>query len=103
MVYIELLAKENLKVKNYLIEYQLQRQPPSPLRNPSTPRIHDSRSPFTTELLQGHNTVCEEIEAMDDPDNARDTAQFLREHDQGNWLVPMTSREERNQSSPQSI
>jgi hypothetical protein len=62
MVYIELLAKENLKVKNYLIENPLPRQPPSTLR------IHDSRSPFTTKLLLDHDAVCEETESLNDTD-----------------------------------
>jgi hypothetical protein len=53
---MELLAKENLKVKNYLIENLLPWQPPSTLRNPSTPRIHDMQLPVT------HNAItCDAI------------------------------------------
>jgi hypothetical protein len=53
MVYIELLVKENLKAKNYLIEYPLLWQPLSTLRNPSTLRIHDTDK----EILAGQSAT----------------------------------------------
>jgi hypothetical protein len=67
MVYIELLAKENLEDEDLF-----DREPGchDNLCN-STSRIHDSRSPFTTELLRGHDAVHEESESMGDPDSAR--------------------------------
>jgi hypothetical protein len=39
-----------------------------------TSRIHDSRSPFTAELLRGHCAVCcEGSELKDDLDNVRES------------------------------
>jgi hypothetical protein len=64
-----LLAKENLKVKNYLIE--------NPLRNLSTPRIHDSSSPSTAELLRLYGEVCEDFQSMDE----------LLDHRTRSWIV----------------
>ena len=56
MVYIELLAKENLKVKNYLIENPLPWQPPSTLRNPCTPH-NPSRHAFMTRGPPGKGQI----------------------------------------------
>jgi hypothetical protein len=70
---------------------------------PVTSRIHDSRSPFTAELLRVYSAVCEDFVLMDNPDNVRDIERFLRGHDRDNWPAPMNAREEYSQPSRQSI
>ena len=104
-----LLAKENLKVKNYLIENPLPQQPLQLPRNPCTPHnpsrhVFMTVGPlFTAELLRVYGAVREDSESMDDPDHVRDIAQFLRGHDLDNWPAPMNTCEEHSQPSRQSI
>jgi hypothetical protein len=105
---ILLLAKENLKVKSYLIENPVAMTTSVTPRGtlsehsliPVMSRIHDSRSPFKAELLRGHGVVCcEGSELKDNLDNVRESVRFLLLHDRGNRPAPMNAREGYSQPS----